>query len=776
MMCTPPFVDQVRGGVQAAWGDGTLTNYVLTGGLNPVDAVTSGVFLYPIAAFARIVAEDPSLQAAYGADAVRFANAGIQVFRTFAGDLYDHLNREGFVEGTFMRPAKYPRKNIECLNAHIDAINHLRDPSSPLSEAEVSELLPDIAKLRVRCDDAYHLANQPLAYNEAGSLLISFMELRRALDSTLYRSSPHRVADAALISARIAFAVARFQRYFTNPARLRVLDDPVLGPRYVWNYLDFVTESLDFSDSTFHVHVEDTSHSNFDMVFINSLRANKDRLDAATAPAGEPIFLNDGILRRFANTFVQKLAPPSLIDRGEDFRCRVDGDISCPKTVANPWVNNVSTDGWVQLSVVDPAVYRLVRDVVLRERVDEVGVLGQHEVTIGNHAALLANKRYARDVSYSDLTAASGSRLASSDPFGWVFASQDVQDISYRGNDGHVYELWRDDATGIGYTNLSGPVSAPKAAGNPKGYEYPSVGAHNVVYRGTDDHVHALWWTTGNVGHDNLTDLARAPMAAGNPFPFVVPAPYSDPLLAVQNVVYRGKNDGHIHRLFWTEGAVSRRDLTQAVPGVSLPDGDPVAYFLPNPDPSQAVQNVVYRGKDGRLHGLYWSNGPVGHDNYSAATGAPLPAGDPAVYTTPEGQQNIVYRGANGHIYIIYWIGSGAAAYEDLSAALSGAPLAIDNPEAYYSPEDRRHHIIYRTGNGHLHEISWSGAEAAAHADLTNLAPFIESATGKPSAYVIARDKNQHVVYRSLNGHLHELRWSTPIPDDIIILRAVPGQ
>jgi len=39
------------------------------GGLSHVEEVVSNLYAYPIAAFARIIAENPSLQAKYGDDA-----------------------------------------------------------------------------------------------------------------------------------------------------------------------------------------------------------------------------------------------------------------------------------------------------------------------------------------------------------------------------------------------------------------------------------------------------------------------------------------------------------------------------------------------------------------------------------------------------------------------------------------------------------------------------------------------------------------------------------
>jgi hypothetical protein len=50
-----------------------------------------------------------------------------------------------------------------------------------------------------------------------------------------------------------------------------------------------------------------------------------------------------------------------------------------------------------------------------------------------------------------------------------------------------------------------------------------------------------------------------------------------------------------------------------------------------------------------------------------------------------------------------------------------------------------------------------SGKRAVSHADLSTLIPNVQPSSGKPSAYVFAREKTQHVIYRATNGDLHDL-------------------
>jgi hypothetical protein len=50
-----------------------------------------------------------------------------------------------------------------------------------------------------------------------------------------------------------------------------------------------------------------------------------------------------------------------------------------------------------------------------------------------------------------------------------------------------------------------------------------------------------------------------------------------------------------------------------------------------------------------------------------------------------------------------------------------------------------------------------SGKRAVSHADLSTLIPNVQPSSGKPSAYVFAPDKTQHVIYRATNGDLDDL-------------------
>ena len=79
----PRAVDAFLGQVMPAWDQ----RGVACGSLHHASLDAAGIYSYPIAAFARIVSENPELHVDYGADAVAFANAVLQTVAAFSNEL-----------------------------------------------------------------------------------------------------------------------------------------------------------------------------------------------------------------------------------------------------------------------------------------------------------------------------------------------------------------------------------------------------------------------------------------------------------------------------------------------------------------------------------------------------------------------------------------------------------------------------------------------------------------------------------------------------------------
>jgi len=368
----------------------------------------------------------------------------------------------------------------------------------------------------------------------------------------------------------------------------------------------------------------------------------------------------------------------------------------------------------------------------------------------------LEAKRY--DLSWEEATRVDGPRrlrfigrteqygmpAAASAPWPIFVPGRGVQLVLYRDANGRLYELWRDGNGATGAGDLTAAANAPQAAGNPSAYFDTLTNSTIVLYRGQDGHVHSLYSSGGPTGHDNLSAAAHAPTAIGNPFGYFTPG------RNMNHVIYRSA-DKHLRALYWhgTE-TCQHADLIGGT-GFPLSAGDPSAYF-------NGSNVVVYRGINGHIHSIYWLDGPSGHDDLSGVAGTPLAAGDPVAYYLPQGDVNqVTYRSVDGHLHELWWQGASSVSGWDLSVA-SGAPPAVSDPAAFYNPTTNTKHVVYRSGDGHLHELRWTpGGGIPAHTDLTADADA-PPAADRPAAFALAGLNANCVVYRGENGQIYELR------------------
>ena len=254
-------------------------------------------------------------------------------------------------------------------------------------------------------------------------------------------------------------------------------------------------------------------------------------------------------------------------------------------------------------------------------------------------------------------------------------------DLSYRGEAG-----WNRNDLTVAAQN------APLATGDPAGYTWDVDSTQHVVYRGADGHIHELWFNNA-WHHNDLTNASGgAPLAASDP------AGYTWDVDSTQHVVYRGA-DGHIHEL-WFNNAWHHNDLTNASGGAPLAASDPAGYTWD----VDSTQHVVYRGADGHIHELWFNNAWHHNDLTNASGGPPLAASDPAGYTWDvDSTQHVIYRGGDSRIHELWF--NGQWNYNDLTSAAGNPPAAVGNPAGYTWSVDRTEHVIYRTAVGHIQEL-----------------------------------------------------------------------
>ena len=158
-------------------------------------------------------------------------------------------------------------------------------------------------------------------------------------------------------------------------------------------------------------------------------------------------------------------------------------------------------------------------------------------------AATVAAFRNRSGWRHNDLTNATGALSAAGDPAGYTWDVDKTQHVVYRGSDGHIRELWfSSSAWAWNQNDLTIATGALRSAGDPAGYTWDVDNTQHVIYRGDDGHIHELWFssTAWNWNHNDLTNATGAPAATGDP------AGYTWAVDKTHHVVYRG-TDGNIH-------------------------------------------------------------------------------------------------------------------------------------------------------------------------------------------------------------------------------------
>jgi serine/threonine protein kinase len=146
------------------------------------------------------------------------------------------------------------------------------------------------------------------------------------------------------------------------------------------------------------------------------------------------------------------------------------------------------------------------------------------------------------------------------------------------------------------------------------------------------------------------------------------------------------------------------------------------------------------------------------HVDLTGASGAPLAVGNPFGYFfDAKGVQNVVFRTGDGHVHEL-WRKGAATGHSDLTS-LANAPAAAGDPKAYVFAPLGMQNLVYRGIDGHLHGLFWSTG-AVGHDDLTAEA-HAPGPAGDPAVYIVPDEGLQNVVYRGTDGRLHRLFWST---------------
>jgi hypothetical protein len=137
----------------------------------------------------------------------------------------------------------------------------------------------------------------------------------------------------------------------------------------------------------------------------------------------------------------------------------------------------------------------------------------------------------------------------------------------------------------------------------------------------------------------------------------------------------------------------------------------------------------------------------------------------PAATTDPDDGPHQPFRNSTGHVYVLSLGRSsstllGTYTKQDITTSSGTTSRAIGTPSGWVSqnatPEE---HVVYRSSNGHVHEL-WRnvGTGTWHHTDLTSAAGTTARAGGNVTGW---GNTTRRVAYHGTDDHLHVLSWNS---------------
>jgi hypothetical protein len=331
-------------------------------------------------------------------------------------------------------------------------------------------------------------------------------------------------------------------------------------------------------------------------------------------------------------------------------------------------------------------------------------------------------------------------------PVGYTWSVDDTQHLVYRDDEGGLHELWFKRGRGWMLSeDLRDTASDHRAVGDPTGYTWDVDDTQHVVFRDDSGGLHELWFKRGRGWMEGGLNSAQSVDAVGDP------CGYTWDVDDTQHVVYLG-DDEHVHELWFTRGQGWRHNNLTAATNAPAPLSDPVGYTWDVDN----TQHVVYTGTDGHIHELWFTRGQGWrHNDLTHATNATRAIGTPTGYTWDvDDTQHVVYRGEDGRLYEL-WFTQGPG-WRLGDGVTNTAPVrAVGDPVGYTWDVDNTQHIVYRGEDGQLHELWFKRGQGWMEGGVADAMPV--DAVGDPTGYTWDVDDTQHVVYRGEDDRLCEL-------------------
>ena len=322
--------------------------------------------------------------------------------------------------------------------------------------------------------------------------------------------------------------------------------------------------------------------------------------------------------------------------------------------------------------------------------------------------------------------------------------------------------------------NLGAPPGVPSAFNKPTAYT--TGGTQNIVYQGFtvgqggSGRLHLLEWDSSSSDWHYRGELTTADIGAPLAYQFTDLTSYYFAAQNTQHIDYMAASDetlangAEIYELLFDSDGWSANDLSSSAQATVAALAGPSAFEL------AGLQQVFYRGIDSHVEELWWDvAGWHARDLTQPIGGPPVHASGPTCYGfQAQLTQHVIYVGSGeivgGHVHELWRDSHGNWHDGGNLTAMTGAPLADGQPNGYAFEAENTQHVHYRGVDGHIHELRWATETNGWHywGNLSALtgAP---TAAGDPKGYVFVPQDTQHVVYQGTDGHIHELWWASGV-------------
>lgn len=151
----------------------------------------------------------------------------------------------------------------------------------------------------------------------------------------------------------------------------------------------------------------------------------------------------------------------------------------------------------------------------------------------------------------------------------------------------------------------------------------------------------------------------------------------------------------------------------------------------------------------------------AGFSSYAASA---LPAQTQAKaldsYWDNNGDEHINYISSDGHVHELVGRVGGNWKNNDLTALSKGTPASSKSALNGYWSHNGREYVHFISGNGHVHELTYSTTDRHwSDRDLTSLSGGTSAGSGSALVGYAGSDGSLHINFVAANGHIHEFYY-----------------